>query len=71
MSVLLRHPATVPALFSRAVEPLPRVDDAPSLWPRRVRNAPLLVTIAWAAVVLVEVPLVKAAAAAVGLALPH
>ena len=71
MSVLLRHPAIVPALFSRAVEPHPRVDDAPSLWARCVRRAPLVAAVAWTAVVLVEVPLVKAAAAAVGLALPH
>ena len=67
MSVLLRHPASVPALFSRAVE-----IDAPAArgarpWRRLAIGQPLF----WAALVLVEVPLVKAAAAAVGLALPH
>ena len=67
MSVLLRHPATVPALFSRAVEPDPPPEPGPSPWRRLARGAPLL----WAVVVLIEVPLVKAAAAAVGLALPH
>lgn len=71
MSVLLRHPGTVPALFSRAVEPDPRADDAPTPWARCLRGLPLVATVAWAAVVLVEVPLVKAAAAAVGLALPR
>ena len=71
MSVLLRHPATVPALFSRAVDPDPRADSAPSAWSRVVRRAPFVVTSAWAAVALIDVPLVKAAVAPVGLALPR
>ncbi len=71
MSVLLRHPATVPALFSRAAEPDAHAPGGPGAWRRLARSAPLAMTTAWAAVVLVEVPLVKAAAAAVGLALPR
>lgn len=65
MSVLLRHPAIVPALFSRAVDPDPRTECGPSPWKRLLRGAPFL----WTAVVLIEVLLVKAAAATVGLAL--
>ena len=71
MSVLLRYPATVPALFSHGVEPEPPAARTSSVWSRLVPRAPLVTAAAWAAVVLVEVPLVKAAAAAVGLALPH
>jgi hypothetical protein len=71
MSVLLRHPAIVPALFSRAVEPDPRVEGASTLWSRVVDRAPLAIATIWTVVVLIEVPLVKAAAAAVGLALPR
>ena len=67
MSVLLRHPATVPALFSRAVEIDPPAARGPRVRHPLLAGAPLF----WAAVVLIEVPLVKAAAATVGLALPH
>ncbi|RYC30612.1 hypothetical protein D3273_18185 [Lichenibacterium minor] len=67
MSVLLRHPATVPALFSRAVDPEPPAEGR-----RGAGNALAQVTaLLWAAAVLIEVPLVKAAAAAVGLTLPQ
>lgn len=71
MSVLLRHPAIVPALFSRAVEPDLRVDAASRPWSRFVGRMPLAFAAVWTAAILVEVPLVKAAAAAVGLALPR
>ncbi|WP_237476691.1 hypothetical protein [Lichenibacterium dinghuense] len=68
MSVLLRHPATVPALFSRSVDPDPRSEDARSPWSNLARRLPLAATAAWIAVALIDVPLVKAAA---GLALPR
>lgn len=71
MSVLLRHPATVPALFSRAVDPDPRAEGGPSAWSRFALRAPFLVTSAWAAVALIDVPLVKAAALSAGFALPR
>ena len=68
MSVLLRHPATVPALFSRAVDPDPRSEDARLPWLDMLRRAPFAAAAAWIAVVLIDVPLVKVA---VGLALPR
>ena len=71
MSVLLRHPATVPALFSRASDPDPREEAVRTPWFRALRGSPLALAAVWTAVVLVEVPIVKAAAAAVGLALPY
>ncbi len=71
MSVLLRHPATVPALFSRSVDPELQSDRVRAPWYRVSRGSPLALTVVWAAVILVEVPIVRAAAAAVGLALPH
>ena len=68
MSILLRQPATVPALFSRTVE-CDRSPGRPTRgWPRQVRGVPLLAVSGWIAVAVVEVPLVKAAAL-LGLAL--
>ncbi len=75
MSVLLRHPHTVPALFSRGVEAEPPAAGRSAAWLRSLAGAPTAVpslglVSAWAAAALVDVTLVKAAAAAVGLA-PH
>ena len=71
MSVLLRHPATVPALFSRAVEPELRSERARTPWYHIGYGSPIMMAAVWTVVILIEVPIVRAAAAAVGLALPH
>ena len=68
MSILLRQPATVPALFSRAVEG-DRMQDCPTPgWRRVMQGTPLLAASGWVTMALVDVPLVKAAAL-LGLAL--
>ena len=75
MPSLLRHPHTVPALFSRSVE----AESSPARrvvgWRRRLTGVPVAApslgfASAWAAAVVVDLPRVKAAAAAVGFA-PH
>ncbi len=67
MSVLLRNPAVVPALFSRAVDLDTAVDPAGegSAWHRLTSNPPFLAVSGWAAVMLIDIPLVKAATKAV------
>ena len=67
MSVLLRRPATVPALFSRAVDTAPQAERRPGPWRRIAPSAALL----WVTLALFEASLVQAAAAAVGVALQH
>ena len=71
MSDLLRHPATVPALFSRAMDADAPAARAPSPWHWLTANAPLVAMSGWAAVMLIDVPLVKAATAVASLALPR
>ena len=44
MSVLLRHPATVPALFSRSVDPELQSDRVRAPWYRVSRGSPLALT---------------------------
>lgn len=75
MSVLLRHPAIVPALFSRAVEAEPPAQRCAVGWRRLLASVPsaapsLGIAAAWATAVVVDLALVRAAVAAVGLA-PH
>lgn len=75
MSVLLRHPAIVPALFSRAVEADASAPRRAVDWRRLLAGVPaaapsLGLVSAWAAAVVVDLTLVRAAVAAVGLA-PH
>ena len=65
MSDLLRRPAVVPALFSRAMDG--DLDGAcampDSAWNRLTSSKPLLAISGWAAVMLIDIPLVKAASA--------
>ena len=61
MSALLRHPALVPALFSRAMDTEVSLERKTSTWVRLSRSAPLLAVAGWATVMLIDVPLVKAA----------
>ena len=75
MSTLLRHPHTVPALFSRAAEAEPSPTRRATGWRQWLAGVPgaapsLGFASAWAAAALVDVTLVRAAAAAVGFA-PH
>ena len=71
MSVLLRCPASVPALFSRAVEHDLQTEHRVTLRRSSISSGvPLAATSVWAAVVLIEVPLIKAATVLVGRALP-
>ena len=71
MSVLLRHPATVPALFSRVMDAeLPAASELRA-WRRLASSAPLIAVAGWATVMLIDVPLVKAATLAVGLGFPR
>lgn len=71
MSVLLRHPASVPALFSRAMDvQLPAGHDMTG-WRRLATSAPFVAVSGWAAVMLIDVPLVKAAALVAGLGVPR
>ena len=75
MSVLLRHPHIVPALFSRGVEAEPSAAGRSAAWRRLLAGVPsaapsLGLASAWAVGAVVDVTLVKAAAAAVGFA-PH
>lgn len=68
MSVLLRHPAAVPALFARATEPETASDPGRRRRPRRpALDAATLAVSVWALVVLIEIPLARAAV--LGLAL--
>ena len=75
MSVLLRHPAIVPTLFSRAVEvetPAPRRAVG---WRRLLASVPsaapsLGLASAWVTAAVIDLALVRAAIAAVGFA-PH
>ena len=67
MSVLLRHPASVPALFSRAMDVQhPAGRDRPG-WRRLASSGPFVAVSGWAAVMLVDVPLVKAVTLLAGL----
>ncbi|MGI3899948.1 MAG: hypothetical protein ACRYGP_31960 [Janthinobacterium lividum] len=61
MSALLRHPALVPALFSRAMDTDVSTEREVSIRERLSRSAPLLAVVGWAFVLLIDVPLVKAA----------
>ncbi len=70
MSALLRQPASVPALFSRAMDADLPAERALSAWRRLASSGPVLAFSGWALVTLVDMPLVKAATLAVALALP-
>lgn len=70
MSALLRHPALVPALFSRAMDTDVSMEREVSVWTQLSRSAPLLAVAGWAAVLLIDVPLVKAATMFAALAHP-
>jgi hypothetical protein len=70
MSALLRHPATVPALFSRAMDSDVTAEPAVSSWSRLSPSAPLLAVAGWAFVLLIDVPLVKAATIVAAYACP-
>lgn len=70
MSALLRQPASVPALFSRAMDADLPAERALSVWRRLASSAPVLALSGWALITLVDMPLVKAAALAVAIALP-
>ena len=64
MSALLRHPDLVPALFSRAMDAdVPMDATRSSIWTPAVAGAPRFVAVAalGRAVLLIDVPLVKAA----------
>lgn len=67
MSTLLRQPATVPALFSRAMDADGPAERAAGRWTRLALSRPVVAIAGWAAVMLIDVPLLKAAALVSGL----
>lgn len=70
MSVLLRCPEAVPALFGGSAEADGSMVRHASRWRRLVPASPVaLAAGSCAATILIDVPLVKAAMAAVGFAL--
>ncbi|RYB02005.1 hypothetical protein [Lichenibacterium ramalinae] len=71
MSVLLRHPATVPALFSRAMDAERPSEREMRAWRRMASSAPFIAVSGWATVMLIDVPLVKAATLFAGLGFPR
>jgi hypothetical protein len=70
MSALLRHPALVPALFSRAMDTDVSAERETSIRGQLSRSATLLAVAGWAIVLLIDVPLVKAATIFAALARP-
>ncbi len=71
MSALLRQPATVPALFSRAMDDEASAQCESPTWRQSWRGLPLLLAAGWAIVLLIDVPLVKAASIVAALSFPR